>query len=293
MRVTDAALFESSRQAVGTARERHLRAVEEASTGLRVKHPWDDPAAAAQATLQRIAGQRYESMGHVNGRAQDELRAVDGALGQAVDVVSRARELAVQLSNDTYGAAERAAAVTEMDGLLRALVGLGNTEVGGRYLFGGFQDDAPPFSATGTYGGDTGVRQLEIAPGVTQAVSVRGDVAFSGAGGGIDAFATLSALSTALGSNNAANIRASLGSLDGLIRQLSSARADAGQADALLEVSRSAARQQLDGSRESLSRLEEVDAFDAASALMRTEQALEATLTAAARSYRPTLLDKL
>ena len=41
-----------------------------------------------------------------------------------------------------------------------------NTQEAGRYLFGGNIDRTPPFDAAGTYAGDTGVRQVEVAPGL-------------------------------------------------------------------------------------------------------------------------------
>ena len=72
--------------------------------------------------------------------------------------------------------------------LSQQIVQLMNTQVAGRYIFGGTKDSAPPFDASGNYVGDGNVRQIEIAPGLLQASSIRADVALKGTGGGIDVF---------------------------------------------------------------------------------------------------------
>ena len=147
-------------------------------------------------------------------RAGDEVDAADSALQSLSDVLARARELAVQMGNDSYSAADRAGAATEIDGLVQQAVTLMNTNVNGRYIFGGNQDQTAPFDTAGNYNGDTAVRQVEVAPGVLEDSSVRADVAVKGVGGGVDLFATLQSLSTALRTNNGDAIRGSLTDLD-------------------------------------------------------------------------------
>src|SRR4029077_5196886 len=136
--------------------------------------------------------------------------AADSALQSLTDVLARARELAVQVGNDRYSAAARRGAATQVHGPMQREVALMNTNVDGRYIFGGNKDQTAPFDAAGNYSGDTAVRQVEVAPGVLEDSSVRADVTVRGAGGGVDLFATLQSLSTALRTNTGDAIRGSL-----------------------------------------------------------------------------------
>ena len=119
-------------------------------------------------------------------------------------------------------------AATEVDGLMQQAVTLMNTNVNGRYIFGGNKDQTAPFDTAGNYSGDTAVRQVEVAPGVLEDSSVRADVAVKGVGGGVDLFATLQSLSTALKTNNGDAIRGSLTDLTTATTQVTTTLAQVG-----------------------------------------------------------------
>src|SRR5262249_53292799 len=147
---------------------------------------------------------------------QTVLGAEDDALGNAQQLLVRAREIATQQASGLLGPGERTAAAEEVHGLLQGLTALGNSELAGRRLFGGLALDAPaPFTdpdATGydpstAYVGST--QQFSIATGTsaseTVRISTRGDTVF---GAGLTA---LPALDTALAkSGNAAGTLAGL-----------------------------------------------------------------------------------
>lgn len=293
MRVTDRLLFENAAKHTAAARERFEAASREAATGLRVQHPEDDPGAASLMARTIAQAGRDAAIGKALGSAADELQAAETSLDGVSTALSRARELAVQLSNATYSANERAAAAQEVTGLLKDVLGRLNQKVGSRYVFGGFQDAAPPFDAAGTYLGDTGVREVEVAPGVTVPASVRADVALKGVGGGVDVLGTLQNLATALASNNVAGVQGSLDGLDTGIAQVARARAEAGSQLSVMDTARAAAQAARVDGQARLSHLADADVIDAASRLAQAERALDAALTSAARTFRPSLLDKL
>lgn len=293
MRVSERQIFSQASANAARAREENLRASQEVSSGLRVEHPSDDPAAAAQATQAKLAIARFDAIGTTVKRVADEVQASDGALDTVTTALARARELAVQLSNSTYTAAQRAGAATEVDGLFQQILGALNTKVGARYVFAGHLDAAPPFDATGTYRGDAGVQQVEIAPGVVQAASLRADAAFTTATGGVDVLATVKALSTALSTNNLAGIQGSLTSLDTSVTQVATARSQLGSTMATFDAAGEAARASRDAQTAALGHLQDADAIEASTRLAASERALDAALTAAARSFKMTLLEKL
>jgi len=168
MRVTDKMIFQNAAANAAKSRDRAQTALEQVSTGMRVVHPGDDPTVAALMVRGQQTIDRMNAINQNASRAGDEVDAADSALQSLSDVLARARELAVQMGNDSYSAADRAGAATEIDGLVQQAVTLMNTNVNGRYIFGGNQDQTAPFDTSGNYNGDTAVRQVEVAPGVLE-----------------------------------------------------------------------------------------------------------------------------
>ena len=198
------------------------------SSGLRVQAPGDDPQAAGLLVRHKFDQTQITAIQNGAQSAANELNTADSALTNVSTALAQAQALATQIGNDTYTADDRAAAATEVDGIFKQVVGSLNTRFGDRYIFGGYQDTQPPFAADGTYQGDTGVRQVEVAPGVYEDASVRADVMAKGVGGGVDILQTLTNLSTALRANDGDAIRASVASLQTGANQVATAQSQAG-----------------------------------------------------------------
>jgi flagellar hook-associated protein 3 FlgL len=293
MRVTDKMIFDRATTQTGKAQGRLQDAVNENASGLKLEHAWDDPAGVAPVVAHRLAVKRFQAIEKVAGRASDELVAADNALSGVADVLSRARELAVQLANPTYSAEDRLGASEEVRQLNQHVIGLLNSQVGNRYIFGGNQDDVPPFQGDGTYVGDTGVRRVEVFPGVLQDASIRADVMAKGAGGGVDILQTLGDLSTALSTNDVDAIRGSLNALDTSITQVSVGRAQTGAVMNTLDVAVSSSRLASNQEQVNIATITEADVFQSATDLALAQRALEAALTASVRSFDLSLLKKL
>lgn len=291
MRVTNNQIFEVAKQQTAATREKLVEWQQKVATGVRVTHPGDDPAAAGLIVSHRIAIGRLDTIDTSVARATDESQMADTALVGVSTLLAQARSLAVQLGNDTYSASDRAGAAQEIAGISAQIVQAMNTQVAGRYIFGGNVDRSSPFDASGNYLGDTAVRQIEVAPGLLQNASVRADVALKGAGGGVDVFAVLSSLATALNNNDSAGIRGSLTGLDGATDQIADAITQNGTILSGFESARSIGGAAKDAATKDLSSASEVDMFDAASQLAKAQQALEASLAVTSRSFTFSLLD--
>lgn len=293
MRVTNQMIFEAQAQQIAAAREKMLDAQAKVTTGQRINHPGDDPAAAGVIVSHKAALERFDTIDQTIARATEEAEVADGALQGVSTLISRARELAVQLGNDTYSTIERAGGAQEVRDIFGQIVQLMNTQVAGRFIFGGNIDRTPPFDAVGAYSGDTNLRQVEVAPGLVQNQSVRADQALKGVGGGIDVFATLTTLVNAMSSNDGAGIRGTLAALEGAVDQVAAAQTQTG---GILEGFNSA--RNINGvaklsAQKLLSAAADVDVFDAASQLTRAQTSLEASLSVAAKSFNLSLLDFL
>jgi len=300
MRVTDRLIFDTAILSTGRAREASEAAMRQASTGSRVDHPADDPAAAGLMQALGFSAARLDAVSRNAGLAQTELQSADSALDQVSNALSRARQLAVQMSNGTYTGQERALAAGEVGQLVATVIAAGNTRFGNRWIFGGNRDGAPPFAdgtdplvAAGTYLGDAAVRQVEIAPGVLQDSSLRADAALKGVGGGVDVIATLQGLQASLGANDPAAVRAALDPLETAVGQVGAARSRVGASMDAFATATAATKLAAGDTQTRADKLGEVDIAESAIELAAAQRALQASLSVASQSFQLSLLDYL
>ena len=293
MRVTDKLLFLRGQKALSAARRRRAEAERQVTSGLRVRRAADDPGGAALAVRHAAARRRYEDISRNAGRAADAVVAMDGALGDVNDALVRAKQLAVQMANDSYSPAQRADAAAEVRSLFETVVARLNLQHGGRYLFGGSKDDTPPFDASGVYQGNQDVLQVEIAPGVYHDAQIRTDVVIEGGTGGVNVLTVLRDFEAALATNDAAGIGQAIDDLDQAIQQVSGGRATLGAAmnafDEASRVSTAAA----DRARLFERNLVEADFVEAAQELAFAQKGLEAAVAATSKSFESSLLDRM
>ena len=293
MRVTENMIFQTTIAQTERSRETLEQAQSEVSSGTRVQHPGDDPVAAALSVGHTVDKARFTAVGQDAQRAADELNAADTALSGVGTVANRALQIATQFGNDTYNASDRATAAVEVDGLFQQTVGLLNTQYGGRYIFGGFKDSTAPFDANGAYQGDPGVRTVEIAPGLYQTASIDANTIIKGGSGGVDLMKTLSDLSAALKSNNGDAIRASVDNINSAISQVAVGCTQAGMAQDAFQSAVTTAQTAASDETVKLGKLLDADILDASTRLASAQYALNATLTAAAKTMSLSLVDKL
>jgi len=291
MRITDKMMFERGNAATAAARGRVADFQNQVSTGLRVQHPGDDPGAASAIVGGALAQSRSDAIVKTAAKAQDDATVADGALQGMTQIVARAQELAVQLSNDTYSPSERASAAKEVDGLHSQMVALLNTSVAGRYLFGGTKDGAPPFDAAGNYSGDTNTKQLEVAPGMLENASLRMDVFAKGSGGGVDILSTLSSLSAAMTSGSSSAIEGMLGAITTGTSQLSTALSQNGVMISSFASAQTLGQLASQQAQKGVADAGDTDMFTAASSLAEASQALQASLSATAQGFKLSLLN--
>lgn len=293
MRVTDRMTYEGAQSRTARSRASLDRATGEIASGVRVDTPWSDPGAAGFIASQTANLERINATRKTAEQAVQELEAADTALGSVGEALSRARELATQLSNPTYSATQRSAAAQEVRGLAQEVLAQMNVRFNNRFLFGGDKDGSAPFDSTGAYVGDSGIRQIEIAPGIFQDVSVRADVAIKGTNGGADVMATLDALAAALETNDVAGTKATLAGFEAGIGQVAAARVQAGTIVNVLDAVSAAAVSTSTSLATARARIQDVDLVDASTRMALAQRSLEATLQSSAQSFQLSLLTYL
>ena len=153
------------------------------ATGKNILRASDDPIAAVNLSVAKEQKALIERFEKNAASARQTLDLTDGALQQAVNVVTRITELAIQAGNDTYGVQDRKAIETEVDELTNVLVSIANTrDPSGQSIFGGFKTDIDAFKVhldgNITYQGDTGQRSLQLSENMPVTTSLDGANAF-------------------------------------------------------------------------------------------------------------------
>jgi flagellar hook-associated protein 3 FlgL len=154
------------------------KATREASSGLRVNSASDAPDEVNTILQLRTDAVRNKQIGNNLALAKTDADAADAALNSATKLLDRARALGAQGANFTLDAGGRQSLAGEVQALLEQMVSISRTAVQGRYIFGGDDENTPPYelnlaAATGVTRMTTAAatRRLEDPAGGTFAVS--------------------------------------------------------------------------------------------------------------------------
>jgi len=217
MRIATSQLFDQQTASIDNLTAQQQQQGNELTSGKRLNRPSDDPTHIAQDLSLRTQIAQGNQTGDNVANLSAELTTVDGALSSVTDVLQKARALAVSGASDALTPAQRQAMATQVDGLLGELVGLGNTQYAGKYVFGGTADlTQPPVKAGGTptssvtFSGNL-QSQTEVLPSgqsVPSSVTIQQAFNFSSTNGSPDAYQTLIALRNALAQGSVADVSA-------------------------------------------------------------------------------------
>jgi flagellar hook-associated protein 3 FlgL len=198
------------------------RAQEEVASGRRVRTMSDAPLDAP--AIMRIDGtlrdiEQYQRNGT---EATTRLSTQDAVLTATAKLLDQAKQLALTGATQSTDGPLRQQALAQVKQIFDQIVSLGNTQLGGEYLFAGGRTEAPPFRADGVYLGDATVRQTEIDSGLVVDVGTTGDRAF---GSSIQA---LQGLLQQLQTGDRASIESAASTLDGAHQDVLTLQADLG-----------------------------------------------------------------
>lgn len=278
-----------------------LRAQVVLSSQKKIQKPSDDPFAAERILKFRSDIDAMEQYDTNMTRAETRIKGGNEALDSIWDLLSMAREFAIQNNYDGAPAEQRAIAAETVKMAREQITQIANTQVDGDYLFAGHQTEDPPFTENAAgyvvYNGDEGIFDAIIGQDLTMQTNLTGgdlmtytDVAGENV---VDVLAALKDMEDAL---NAPIFSAA--SMDGWIDDI-----DAARDQIKLAQARSAARTYaLDATRtqtktfkahieDLLSGVEDADLAQAAVELKSQETVYETVLKASAMVIQPSLLD--
>ena len=277
---------------ISNSYEKLAKLQEQILTQKKFSKPSDDPVAAMMGMNYRTSLNQVEQYSRNISEATNWVESTDSALGQAVSALQRMRELTVQASNGTYESDQRDSVNEEIKQLRQHLVDIGDTQLGGKYIFNGYDTNKRPsdtmVDGAPSYGTDE--IQVEVFTGIKIPINTSGQSTFGEAlktGGPIDQ------LMASLKSTDEADITNRLAELDETIDVFIKEQAKVGAKQNRIDLMTDRVGQQEVFAQKILSSNEDVDMEKVILDFTTQESIHTASLSVGAKVIQPSLLDFL
>ncbi len=278
-----------------------FKSSEQLATQKRIQRPSDDPEGLRSALSFKDALAQITQYRRNLGVADRTIRATEGALTEVVNLLNRAKELAIQGNNGTLSSDAREALGEEVHQLFLQLKVLGNTQVNGEYIFAGTKTNTIPFDDTAVpayVGGDI-QKSIPISDSATLTIQSDGEYVFKGDGGATteDLFDTLADLETALrtddiDSSSPSGVGVQIGRLTTGLQQVINELSAIGAKTNRIEAVEAQHNIQEETFLAFVSDIEDIDLAEATLEFQRAQIALQATLGSAGSVLNlPSLMD--
>ncbi len=164
MRISTQMMYDQNMRGVANAQNLWLASGEQLASGNRINRPSDDPVAASQAVVLSQAQVQNSQYQLARTFANQKVSLEESVLTQVINAVISAQGNIVYANNASLSDSDRESLAMDLEGARNQILNLANsTDGNGRYIFGGYKTEAPPFEETGgkvAYrGGDTAVTQ--------------------------------------------------------------------------------------------------------------------------------------
>ncbi len=284
---------------------RQIRTQRQLSSGYKVQDAADSPLDTAPL-IHLSSSLNSATVWRSNlDKVSAEALAADQAVGSAFDAITSARTLAAQGATGTATARQRLNLASQVQALLQQVVAAANTNFGGRFIFGGDQDQSAPYAANP--GSVTGADQLtaQVSTRVINspsgqpvyqsltAATIFDQRASGGSPGALNAFAALHDLANALTANDAAAINSSADTLRQTGDWLNQQQAFYGVAGKRVETEKQTADNDITSFKVQIGAIRDADIAQAATDLTQETTAQQAALAAQAQIPRKSLFDYL
>ncbi len=296
-RVSERSRFEGTQLRVDTAKKYNDDVQQIAVSGRKLRHLSDDPAGSIRVFRNRTKLDNIAQFKKTADFADGFLGKSEDSLRSLNDILIRARELAVQLSNSTYSESDRVAASEEVRQLMGQVSTVGNSTYGDKYVFGGFRTSLPPISPDGTFCGDDGQIVLQFDESSFRAINISGRAVFDiepqNESRELPLAKAVEHLYHGLVNNDLDSIRDSIGYLDKSITRVVNQTATLGARRASftdLQTRLAKAEEDLQADNNNI---ESADPIQAALDLKKADTTLQFTLQSTAKMLQPTLLNYL
>ena len=281
LRVSTLQMYEASVRKITENTEKLYNAQEGLITGKKLRRPHDNPSAFSRLvnnkSMQGTLAQYKRNISFAKGYVSE----VETALQGVSDILSRAKEIAVDGASDETSSESLAALAKEADSIFEQVLSLANSRWSGgsggsHYIFSGFLTDTAAFSSSGIYQGDDNERKVEVGVGEWVTVGFAGSNVFQGT---VDIFSALDDLRVNLSAGDRTGLQASIGDMEQAIVQVAEGLTSVGACSGRLTGSELRLEDISFSLTQYVAEEENIDVYQAASDVSRYQFMLEAAIS--------------
>lgn len=296
MRVSEKQRFIIANRHVDHSKEQNAQALKQLSSQKRINELHDDPVGVARIIKHKAVLSDFDNFQKNVNFSLGFTEIAESSLSSIADRLSRASELAIAMSNDTYANDSRRATAKEIEEIANQVVQLANTKYNGKSIFSGFRTDAPTLDQNGSFLGDDGAIFLQVGHEEHKRINLSGRDIFDSdemqkEKGHMNMIHSLEVLKDAMIADDKDLIYKMVDEISFQIEKTNSFQASIGSVWQSLEQ----VQKRLDMSKEEeikrISRIEDADIFQSTSDFKRTESILQSTLLASNKFLQPSLLN--
>ena len=184
MRISALSINLKSTNVINNTSNRYDSLLTQLSSGQKISKGSEDPILAQKSIyLNNLKTQNTQYSKNTTD-AKSIIDYSESVLGQAGDIISRAKELTMQSATDTINNESREAIVKEFNQLIIELTNLGNQQFNGKYIFAGTNTTTKPFELVGdpftgvNYNGNLEKISFNISENAQLISNVTGDAVF-------------------------------------------------------------------------------------------------------------------
>lgn len=298
MRISDRHRYEITGNRIENAKSDNAKMLETLSTQKRLNRVSDDPVAISQVIRYKDRLGKVRQFQKNAEYSKGYIETTEMAISGIHDALIRAKELSVAMANSTYGPDSRDATAREINEIINAVVNMGNTTYGNKFVFGGFRTQTPPLSSDGQFVGDDGAIFMQLDEDFYQQVNLQARYLFEAGAeerqkGHFNLIDTLTMLHEGLQSDDLDAIRKGMDELDHQLKKASSFQATLGAIHNAIGNASKKLELGEELTTENMSKIEDADIYKASSDFKRTETVLQSSLMASNKLLQPSLLNFL
>jgi flagellar hook-associated protein 3 FlgL len=306
MRIASKTVYDNVKINLNRTSNELLRANLIVSSGKKINKLSDDPVGLVNVLSLRASLENVQQMERNIGTGKSWLNAGESVLSQSYEILTELKALSIQMASSNVNQTERNNSSGIVDGLMRQLLSLANTEVNGRYIFSGTQTDTIPFAFDDvnnptqvTYSGNDTPFSIKIEKNIDVGVGRDGETIFGDdnfdwsdtSAGQSNIFKTLMDFKTYLENDNVPGIEGIMDKLDSHLETVSAIISDSGIKTIRLEVRETIIADLKLSYTERKSLIEDVDITEAIMNLQAKEVAYKAALSSSSSVLQLSLVD--
>ena len=308
MKISTQLLFDRASGQMSAVQNKLAASQAQLAQGKQLLKPSDSPDQAAVIQRMKSVMNRQESFKNSLATLSARLQNEDTTLKSATGLLIRAKEIAVQASNDTLAPVNRKALGAELQGVRDQLLSLANAkDDNGNFLFSGSRTDKPAFAPPGpgqtpVYQGDQTRMSVMVGEQRTIPINRTGTDAFvslsrvnesTGKAEGVSFFKVMDDLIAGINNSHDSSMQRGVLEMTDLLNGLTLAHADIGTDMNVVDQQSSVVDDTILNLKSNLSSVEDLDYAAAITKMNQQMLSLEAAQSSFSKISQLTLFNYL